>query len=163
MSRFIPSTPNPLLLLALSLHFVSGTQASVIIIHEETQQERDDRRTRSIIGLAVAGATLLLIGIAWAVFAWRKKRARERAWTSLESVQPMTYQGEAPQPTFAPAPFAAQGPYAPPPTGYGPPPAAYMPSHNDRDPQSMTSSRAPSPSFYNYQGAGPQPQPTHWA
>jgi len=142
MPLFNLSASHPLLILVLSLQLVSGTQAFFFHGHVDNDEDTEDERSRRrITAAAVSGGVLLLILLAWFIYAWRKKRARARVWTTLEPVYP-PIQGGLPG-SFPP------GTYAP---GYGQGPMpAYMPAKNNN---------ALTPSFA-YQPP-PPPPPSHF-
>ncbi|KAJ7159036.1 hypothetical protein C8R43DRAFT_994761 [Mycena crocata] len=115
------------LFLAIALQFVSGTQANVYYYDDGnryylTDEELKERRDRRIIGAAVGLGVLLLVLVAWGVWAYRKKQTRARA-LAAGPVFPVTLQTGPPM-SYAP------GGYVPPPggPGNGPPAAAYMPT-----------------------------------
>ncbi|KAJ6573375.1 hypothetical protein DFH09DRAFT_1362044 [Mycena vulgaris] len=147
MPRSLLSSVSPsLFLLALSLQFVSGTQA--YYYHDERYYSDEERKRRAIIGAVIAGVTLICIIIAFFVYMWRKKKARQRAWTNLEPAYPATFQGgpAATYPAYAApaAPYAYGQPYGQP-HFQGPPEPAYMSGRDDTMPQAPFAYQPPPP------------------
>ncbi|KAJ7853593.1 hypothetical protein B0H13DRAFT_2358869 [Mycena leptocephala] len=144
-----------LLLVAVSLQFVSGTQAHVVFIsHNDNDDDDKDltpdelkrRRIGRIVAASVVGAGCLLALIAYFIYARRKKKIRARA---VATMGPDSY-------PFAAAPDA----YTAPPSGvqgYGPPPATYMPGKENN-------LYGPNPPFGYQSGPPPSqyPPPSHY-
>ncbi|KAJ7140679.1 hypothetical protein C8R44DRAFT_726411 [Mycena epipterygia] len=151
MPRPILSAPRFFLLFALSLQFVSGTQA--FFDHDDDDDNFNDdnapeteaeRKRRRIIGAAVGGGLLLLTFIVYLIHVWHKNKVRARA-TAQAPVYPISFAGGPPV-VFPPAT------YAPPPgaPGHWAPPPVYLPaSAND-----VKDNYAPDPAYFIAPGPG---------
>ncbi|KAJ6594894.1 hypothetical protein B0H19DRAFT_1366634, partial [Mycena capillaripes] len=123
MSRIFLFNSHFFPLLFLCFQFVSGTQAHVIITHDNDDDWDDDAhwKIRIIVGSVVAGVTLIIAIIALFMYRHRKQArlkmlggmVSEYPTTAANGVAPMYMASEAKY-TSAPLPLVSQIPPPPP-------------------------------------------------